>query len=198
MFTTFFSFLIVGIIFYVISLSGVTIWHYFVPSALIFSHLWLRIYNYRFKSIAVSIIEKNPKLFEETIEKEIFLSSPSIFLARFGLITSFARLDFTSAVAYSMFISLIYGVYSAFKLEWILVLPCAWIFYMSTIGNIAVAFETAEHDQNILHVGARYLKSKNKSIMKASTDDVLSEFSEHYENILDKLGSLVKLDQKIK
>jgi hypothetical protein len=48
-----------------------------------FSHLWLRAYNYRFKSIALRILEKNPELFEEEIEKEIFLSTPSICLARF-------------------------------------------------------------------------------------------------------------------
>lgn len=194
MFTIFFSFLIVGVIFYGFSLTGVKIWTYFVPSALIFSHLWLRVLNYRFKSVALLILEKNSKLFEEEIEKEIFLSSPSVFLAPFNYITSFARLDFTSAIAYSMFISIIYGIYSAFKSEWVVVLACVWIVYNSTIGNIAAAFETAEHDQNVLHVGVRYLKSKNKSIMNASTDEVLYEFAEHYENIVDKLESLAVTD----
>ena len=196
MFTTFFSFLIVGIIFYALSVIGVTIWLYVVPSALISSHLWLRVYNYRFKSIALLIIEKNPKLFDEEIEKEIFLSSPSVFLAQYGYITTFARLDFTSATAYSMFISIIYGIYSAFKSEWIVVLACAWIVYDSSIGNIAAAFEAGDNNQNILRVGMRYLKSKNKSIMKTSTDEVLYEFSEHYENIVEKLESLIKSDQE--
>jgi len=159
MFTTFFSFLIVGVIFYLLSLIGVMIWPYLVPSALIFSHLWLRAYNYRFKSLALLILEKNPELFEEEIEKDIFLSSPSIFLAPFNYITTFARLDFTSAVVYSMFISIIYGIYSIFKSEWIVVIACAWIVYDSTIGSIAASFEAAEHEQNILHVGFCYLKS---------------------------------------
>ena len=50
---------------------------------MMFSHLWLRAYNYRFKSIALRILEKNPELFEEEIEKEIFLSTPSICHVRF-------------------------------------------------------------------------------------------------------------------
>ncbi|MCJ7602961.1 MAG: hypothetical protein MUO63_15870 [Desulfobulbaceae bacterium] len=190
MFTTFFSFLIVGVIFCLFSLLGMAIWPYLVPSALIFSHLWLRAYNYRFKSLALLILQENPKLFEEEIEKEIFLSSPSVFLAPFNYITTFARLDFTSATVYSMFISIIYGIYSVFKSEWLVVIACVWIVYDSAIGNISAAFEAAEHEQNILHVGSRYLKSKNKSIMKISKDEVLHEFAEHYENIVDRLTSL--------
>lgn len=197
MFTTFFSFLIIGVIFYLFSLIGVTIWPYLVPTALIFSHLWLRAYNYRFKSIALRILEKNPDLFEEEIEKDIFLSAPSIFLARFNYITTFARLDFTSAIVYSMFISIIYGIYSVFKSEWVVVLACAWIVYDSTIGNIAASFETAEHEQNILHAGFRYLKSKKKSILKASKDEVIYEFEDHYENIVDRLESLTLKDSDV-
>lgn len=197
MFTTFFSFLIVGVIFYLFSLFGVTIWSYLVPTALIFSHLWLRAYNYRFKSIALRILEKNPELFEEEIEKEIFLLTPSIFLARFNYITAFTRLDFTSALVYSMLISVFYGIYSVFKSEWVVVVTCAWILYDSTIGNIAASFEAAEHDQNILHVGFRYLKSKNKSILKTSKDKVLYEFEDHYENIIKRLESLILKDRNV-
>jgi hypothetical protein len=175
----------------------VTIWLYLVPTALIFSHLWLRAYNYRFKSIALRILEKNPELFEEEIEKEIFLLTPSIFLARFNYITAFTRFDFTSALVYSMFISVFYGIYSVFKSEWVVVVACAWILYDSTIGNIAAFFEAAEHDQNILHVGFRYLKSKNKSILKASKDEVLYEFEDHYENIIERLVSLILKDKNV-
>ena len=186
MFTTSLSFIIVGIIFFLLSLINVVIWSYFIPCSLILALLWLRIYNFRYKSLAHYLLKKYPDLIEDEIDKEIFLASPSVFLPPLGFITIFARLDFSSTIAYSFIISVIYCGISLVRADWIVVFLCAILIHDSIRGNIRDAFEAADHEQNILRVVHRYLKLKKKS-MKEISDVELNELAERYEGISNRL-----------
>jgi len=118
----------------------------------------------------------------------MFLASPSVFLSPLHYITTFARWDFTSAVAYSMFISVGYAIFSLIKLKWLAVFLCALVIYDSIFGNIASAFETADNEQNILRVVHRYLKYKNKNIKKIPESE-LQDLVEHYYKIVNRLNA---------
>jgi hypothetical protein len=186
MFTTSLSFIIVGIAFFLLSLINVVIWSYFIPCSLILALLWLRIYNFRYKSLAHYLLKKYSYLIEDEIDKEIFLVSPSIFLPSLDLITIFARLDFSSSIAYSFIISVIYGIISLVRADWVVVFLCVILIHDSIRGNMRDAFEAADHEQNILRVVHRYLKSKKRSIKEIS-DVELNELAERYEGIINRL-----------
>lgn len=188
MVTILFSFIIVGISFFLLSLFHIKIWLYLVPVSLIFALLWLRIYNSRYKSLAQNLLKKYPDLIEDETSREMFLASPSLFLSSFEFITTFVKMDFTSTTAYSFIISVIYIIISLIRSDWVSVFLCAIIIYDSLYGNIRDAFESPDRDHNIFRVTHRYLKSKNKSIKKASTIE-LNELAERYEDIINRLNT---------
>jgi len=186
MITTIISFIIVGLAFFLLNLMNIKIWAYYIPFSLIFALFWLRIYNNRYKSLAHNLLKKYPDLFEDEIDKEIFLASPSVFLPFLELLTTFARLDFSSTCGLSLVISASYGVVSLVRGELIVVFLCAIIIYDTVFGSMRNAFDTANHEQNTIQVVHRYLKSKNKSIKEIS-DIELDELIERYEDIINRL-----------
>ncbi len=194
MFMTIVVFLIAAVVFFVMSFFLEGVWSYYVPVSLIILSLCIITIKSHFKNVARAIIHKNPGLFEDE-EKEMLLSSPSIFIPQIEFITSFFKVEPGAAASYAMFISLIYSVITLFTQNWIGLIICSAIFIYVLFG-INVSFAGHPED-NIINFINRYSKAKKFDRKKLSENE-LSFLMDSYNTIMDKLNSLMSTGHKEK
>lgn len=188
MFMTVATFLISALAFFVSSFFVEGVWKYYVPVSLVFLSFWITLINSQFKRIAKGIIHRNPGLFND-VEKEMLLSSPSIFIPKIKFITLSSQVEPGAAASYAMFISLIYGVITLFTQNWIGLIICISIFLFTFFG-INVSFAGHPED-DVSRFIIKYSKAKKFDRKKLSKYEV-SLLIDSYTTILDKLHSLVK------
>lgn len=183
------SFLISGIFFFILSIFIKGIMIYCVPFGLVLSILLIIYIDKTNRKTAKKIINDHPNLFED-VEKDIFLSSPSVFLPIVLYNTLFVRFEPASAVGYIMIISVIYGLICIFIQNWIVVVICTCIFLYSIKSNIGSAFPVNKERLNIERIELRFLKLH---VARESFErmDGLPIWEGYYRNILDKLKKLI-------
>ncbi len=188
MFMTIVVFLIAAVVFFVMSFFVEGVWSYYIPVSLVILSVLLMSINSSFKNIAKGIIYRNPGLFENE-EKEMLLSSASIFIPNITLKTFFIRVDPGAAASYTMYIALIYSVITLFTQNWIALIICSSIFLYILFG-INVSFGGIPED-DVMKFIIRYSKAKKFDRKKLSEYEV-SLLMDSYTAILDKLHSWVK------
>jgi hypothetical protein len=186
--------LITAVVFFVLSFFVKGVWSYYVPISLIILSFWIILIKSHFKNIAHGIIYKNPDLFEAD-EKEMLLSSPSIFIPKIVLITFFFQVDPGASASYAMFISLIYSVIALFTQNWIGLIICISIFLFILFG-INVSFAGHPED-DVSRFIIRYSKAQKFDRKKLSEYEI-SLLMDSYNTILEKLNFLISPHQKEK
>lgn len=191
MFITIMSFVLTAIPFALFYLfARTTSWVYYVPCSLIIAHIWLGLMYSRFKRRGGALAHIYPDIFSNEVERNMFLASPSIFLPRLELTAEVTRLDFTSAQSWTFYISLVYGVISLVRAEWIALTLCVMVAVYYAFGNMKSAFETGDPQMDALKVVTRYEASQKKTL----TDLEHQELMLKYLEICEKLSSFTPPD----
>jgi len=157
MFITIITFLIVAVIFFILSYFVQELWVYYVPSASLLVLIWIMTIIMRNKYVANNILKNYSELFSNE-QADMLLNSPSIFLPKTELFTSFAQMEPNAACGYIMFISIGYSIFSIYLQNWSIFI-ISFIIIITIFYAINVSFPVGSDDDCIRAI-IRYCRAK--------------------------------------
>jgi hypothetical protein len=178
--------------FSVLSFSVAGLWPYYTPTALAVTLLWMHVVDGRNRHVARATVRSFPNLLSAN-EREMFLSSPSVFVPQLRLQhLLFSGGDVVSVVQTAAGTALVYGVLSAHLQAWTPALLSLGVFLYALLGPLANAFPASNHVDSEARAIDRCLARlrRRSGAGKRVAPEVSQDLDTCYWRTLNKLHSL--------